>query len=212
MTASKFRSARVLSLAKTAYQRAGTSPDESEVCIALCAATLEGFMNELAFAVRTWTAPPDAVALAGLLDEAEEARASPVAKLRFAAYALSGDFPLKGEQQIQRVSALFRLRNSLMHLRPEPMFTTIDEHPYIEKNLKHSSEIALLISEGLVSLPTNYTGTWRDLVVQQQVARWAYNTTVQTMLWLQSKTQDPSLLSVLGLFTTGLTELNGSAA
>ena len=113
MTGVYFRSPQVLALARSAYERAAANPAEAEVCIALCAATLEGFLNELAYAIRDWTGPPVAVALAGLLAEAEEARASPIAKLRFAAYALSGVFPSKGDLEIQRVSALFRLRNSL---------------------------------------------------------------------------------------------------
>jgi len=178
----------------------------------LCAATLEGFLNELAFAFQTFKGPPAAVALAGLLEEAEEVRASPTAKLRFAAYALSGIFPSKGDRPIQRVKALFQLRNSLMHLRPEQMFTLIDEHPYLEKKPKTPSEVELLIGEGLVALPADYTGTWRDLVVTQSIARWAYNTTVQTMLWLGSLTQDPSVLAVLKTLTVELTELDTKIA
>lgn len=212
MAGASFRSSQVLFLARSAHDRARTTPGEVEVCIALCAATLEGFLNELAYTFRTWTGPPSAVALSGLLDEAEEAHASPVAKLRFAAYALGGSFPSKGGYEIQRVTALFRLRNSLMHLRPEPVFTMLDEHPYLEQNLKPPAEIAFLMNEGLIILPPAYTGTWRDLITKQPVARWAYNTVVQTILWVKSMARDPSILGVLNVQTFGLAELSKDSA
>jgi hypothetical protein len=211
MAGASFRSLEVLSLARSAHDRSQAVPAESEVCIALCAAALEGFFNELAFAFRTWTGSSTAVALAGLLHEAEETHASPVAKLRFAAYALSGTFPSRGDFEIQRVAVLFQLRNSLMHLKPEPIFTLLDGHPYLDKNPKPSSEIKHLMDQGLIRLPSDYTGTWRALVVQQPVARWAYNTAVGTMLWVRQQAKDPPVRSVLNTITLGLKEIDGDA-
>ena len=202
-----YHSGHVLLLAKAAYERSAKLSSESEVCIALSAAAFEGFLNELAHMFRNHEEPESAVALAEVLAEAEDARVSPITKFRLAAFALSGRFPRRDDLTIQRLSALMRLRNSLMHLRPDPVFTLDETYEHQVKNLKPPTEVALLVSEGVVSLPKKYSGSWRQLMSTQEVARWGYNSSVSAMLWLTDAASDPVVEERMRFMTDHLPKL-----
>lgn len=202
-----YHSGHVLLLAKAAHDRSAVSKYEAEVCISLCASALEGFLNETAHSFSLAESSESAVALAEVLTEAENSHLSPVIKFRLAAFIVSGRFPRRGDMVIQRLTVLIKLRNSLMHLKPEPMFTLDEAHPLHDNPQKPPSEVALLISEGVIKVPKNYSGSWRQLVATPDVARWAYMATVDAMQWLTSVAVDTLVRERLEFQTQGLPEI-----
>lgn len=197
-------SGHVLHLARAAHQRSLTSRSEAEVCITLCAAAFEGFLNETAHTFAKFESPESAVALAEILAEAESSRLSAIAKFRMAAFALSGRFPRQGDRVVQRLSALVKLRNAQMHLKPEPVFTLDESHAFYSGPVKPPAEIALLVAEGVIAIPEGFTGTWRQLLSSPAVAQWAYEVTVGAMQWLTSLAVDQPVRQRLSLQTDGI--------
>ena len=177
--AAYLRSGRVLHQAREAYARSLNVMDESDVCIALCAAAFEGFLNEVAFLLRNrlmfphHTGSAQEVALHEVLVEAEEARMQPVAKYRMGMFALTGKFALKGDIVIKRLATVFRLRNSLLHVKPDVIFE-VDRKAGEFKRPKWPPEVDLLVAERVLVAPRDYSETWRTLVSTPPVAAWAY--------------------------------------
>ena len=198
------RSGSTLGLARAAYRRSLEDSREAEVAITLSAAAFEGFLNDLAFALRTWKQPDYVVAAAEVLAEAEEARLQPVIKYRLAMYALTRRFPQKGEIEVQQLAALMKLRNSLLHIKPEPIFTLDDENPRFDGTDKPPSEVQFLISQGIIVLPPKYGGSWRALVTSAAVAEWSYRTSVSAMKRIAATPQDATVKGFFTFFTNGV--------
>ncbi len=198
------RSGSTLGLARAAYQRSLDDAREAEVAITLSAAAFEGFLNDLAFALRTWTQPDYVVAAADVLAEAEEARLQPVIKYRLAMYALSGRFPRKGDLEVQRLASLVKLRNNLLHIKPEPIFTLDDENPRFDGTDRPPSEVQFLISQGVVVLPPKYGGSWRALITSSAVADWSYRTSVAAMKHIAATPQDATVKGFFAFFINGV--------
>jgi hypothetical protein len=142
-----------------------------------------------------------------VLTEAEDARLSALTKFRLAVFILSGRFPRRGELVVQRLAALMRLRNSLMHLHPDPLFTIDESFEHHVKNPKPPPEVALLLSEGVISLPENYSGSWRQLVANQRVAHWGYTASISAMRFLTKNTLDAGMRTYISMLTHGIIEL-----
>ena len=202
-----YHSGHVLVLARQAYERASAQDTESEVSIALSAAAFEGFLNEIAHSFRDATLDERAVALAEVLAECEEARLQPVFKFRLAIYALSQKFPSRGDTIVQRLAALMKLRSSLMHLRPEPVFTLDEAQLGYQGEQKPPSEVALLLAERVIVIPEKYSGTWRRLVSTPAVAKWGYNVCVACMRAVAAAAPDGAVRDRMRLHVEFLADL-----
>ena len=185
-------SRQVLELAAAAYQRSLSWEPEAEVCVTLAAAAFEGFLNELAETFAYEGATGSGALMSELLAEAEAARSQAIFKFRLAAFALTGKLPSKGDQRIQDLTCLVRLRNSMLHLRPEPMFD-LDAEPHIERPL----QISHLIDRKVIQEPHGYVGSWRQLVSDSRVAKWAFETATEALSWIAGASEEENVRLVL---------------
>jgi len=208
------RSGSTLFQARAAYSRSLESSPESEVCIALCVAAFEGFLNEIPLVVRPFDFSNDekAVALSEALLEAEEARLSPVSKYRFAKFVLTDRFPRKGDQDVQRLTAIFKLRNSMLHLKPDPIFNLDPAIQESQSENKPPPEVALLIAEKVIERPIKFSGSWRTLVSTATVAGWTYENIVATMKSFTAVAPSPWVKQQLARLTEHLPDSPKNAA
>lgn len=172
-------SGALFAIAKRASQRAKEEdggvfgPVESAlVALLFSAATLEGYISEVAFlaaAVDKLTAHPSLASLASLVDEIEDSRGSVRLKYLMARVALLGRPFDKGAKPYQDLDLLFRLRDAIVHLKPD----TLTGSP--QKLLEQ------LRSRRLVELPPTGRAIWMLTIATPEVARWASETVGNTI-------------------------------
>lgn len=189
---------QVLELAASAYQRSLSWEPEAEVCITLAAAAFEGFLNELAEAFAYEGATGAGALMSELLTEAEAARTPSIFKFRLAAFALTGTLPCKNDKRVQDLVCLVRLRNSMLHLKPEPMFD-LD----VESNVKRPHDVSHLIARGVIEEPSGYFGSWRQLVSDSRVAKWAFETSSEAIQWIANAANEENVVRVLKFRVSG---------
>ena len=197
-------SGHVLVLAKRALERSRTSASEAEVAITLSVVAFEGFLNEAAHTARGFAGTaPQVDALFDVLEEADAARVQLLAKYRFAMYALTGRFPSKGGSISRELEAAIRIRNGLMHLRPEAVFL-LDHEESSDQLLAPPKEVRYLISAGVIDGPLCSGQPWRHVVATPAVAEWAIGVTTRAILSVVESIPDGYLKQVLAMTTRGL--------
>jgi len=172
-------SGALFAIAKRASERAKEEdggifgPVESAlVALLFSAATLEGYISEVAFlsgAVDTLAAHQSLTSLSSLVDEIEDSRGSVRLKYLMARAALHGRPFDKGAKPYQDFDLLFRLRDAIVHLKPD----TLTGSP--QKLLEQ------LRSRGLVDLPQDGAAVWMLTIATPEVARWACETVGNTI-------------------------------
>jgi hypothetical protein len=195
-------SGALFAIAKRASQRVKEEdggiigPVESAlVALLFSAATLEGYISEVAFisrAVDKLAAHPPLASLLSLVDEVEDSRGSVRLKYLMARVALHGRPFDKGAKPHQDLDLLFRLRDAVVHLKPD--------------NLTGSPQKLLeqLRSRGLVDLPEEGAAVWMLTIATPEVARWACDTVGNTIRALFDAVDVPEdLASFNKKFTDG---------
>lgn len=173
---SYFLSSGVLYLeAKKAYERTKSAPSDIEcnqndalTALLFSAATLEAFIAELAFhaqtSVRLFPTLSPVQALASALKEVEASRGSVRLKYIVAKAVLSGDTYDKGTQPYQDFDLLIRIRDSIVHLKPE----RITQEPH--------KIVSALMAKGLCDrVDPHVKSSWVYQITTRAVARWACN-------------------------------------
>lgn len=198
----------LLVLARRCYERIGAQTSESQIPIILAAVALEGFINDLEHHARTASelgspSPPIASALARALATAEAERASVLLKIGIAHVVMSGSFPDRGSQPYQDIELLFRLRNLLVHSKPEMVeFGEPGKTPDCPKIVRS------LASRGVIKTPAAGASVgWQQYVVVPAVAAWAYNTAVRSMKWIATIATEDWLRLFMALQTKDLDEI-----
>jgi hypothetical protein len=162
-------------LAKAAYQNTKSASsdtladqDDALVAIIFSAATLEAFIMELAHLAAidaaSSTRESPARLLAAVLTEAEESCASVRLKYCVSKALLSRRTYDKGAKPYQDFHLLFRVRDSIVHLKPE----RIEEEPH--KIVKALSSMGLCERED-----PHARSSWLAQISTRAVARWACN-------------------------------------
>jgi hypothetical protein len=185
---------------------ADDGPDaEPRLAVVMAAIALEGFMNELEdqAATDSFGPSPNAANLAIALEAIEEGRGSLLTKITIAHLALTGSMPDKGSQPLQDIALLMKLRNLLVHARPEVVelgeVGTTKEQPRI---------VRACVSRGLIPMPpVGSPVAWQQFVLVPAVARWAFNTGVRGMGWIVGLVPEGPLRELLGLRIEFLKEL-----
>jgi hypothetical protein len=113
---------------------------EAIAAIVLSAAATEAFVNELPVRIRNAIdrgdkIPTPMVTCAVALDELESANAKTTSKYQIAALTLSGAAFDTGARPYQGFEQLYRLRNAVMHPKPDPeikkLLTEYEHEPTI---------------------------------------------------------------------------------
>lgn len=191
-------SPQLFGIAHTAYDRSRTIADDALVAILFSAAALEGFVNEVAELARIHSdgLSPDAVtALAALLAEAERFNGQVALKIQIYSSILTGVPFDRGGRLYQDFELLFKLRNSLAHLRPESVRTAQSADGF---NYEPHTIVRTLTSRGIISPPSmDLPRAWTELIATPDVARWAFNSAVAMARALVDQIEGPFQLKLL---------------
>jgi hypothetical protein len=185
---------------------------------------LEAFMNEMTEyaneSVSTLAAsvPPEVKLFAQVMTDAEESRAKFESKLSLGKWILSGKNLDRGAQPYQDLGLLIRLRNDLVHFKPNDRFvlgTPIEEG--------HKALIQRFGNKNILANNKSMAGDWTYLVQTKAVAEWSCRTAAQVVRDFCFGTPQSGFESVLnfllGTFESSITildamstpELSGSA-
>lgn len=169
-----------IALARNAYRKyLKETPDhpakyQALVAIVFSAASLEAFINELTQAAfkRQLESPEVIQSFASLLNEIEESRGSTRLKFQIGWATLTGKPYDKGKAPYQDFSNLIKLRDQIMHLKPqkETEFTSVDDLVDNESFKLVSSLPKNLLTGG------DNPGNWIEAISTKEVAKWACNT------------------------------------
>lgn len=169
---------RCKALASTQADRDGCeSPvEEALSCILLAAAGAEAFINELGYELAnhnelaSTVTPTEVKQAAFYLRRLEEYNGQTLLKYEFAVTALTGKQPDIGAAPFQNLSALFTLRNCLMHAK-EPSTLGISEDV---PSTPTPNVIKRLITAKLTRrMPPDYRTHWSSHLMTERVAHWA---------------------------------------
>ncbi len=169
-----------IALARNAYRKylKETSDHPAKyqalVAIVFSAASLEAFINELTEAtLRRYSESPESIqSFANLLNEIEESRGSTRLKFQLGRATLTGKPYDKGKAPYQDFSCLLKLRDQIMHLKPqnETEFMSVDDLAD-----KESLKLVSCLPKNLLP-DDNNPGNWIEAINTQEVAKWACNT------------------------------------
>jgi hypothetical protein len=202
-------SGHIFVLARRCYDRIGAQRTESQIVVILAVVALEGFINELEVHAHLASQGGSSVVahtLSRALRVAEEERASTLLKINVAHLAMTGEFPDKGAQPYQDIELLFRLRNLLVHARPESV-----EFGEPGKEAEHPKIVRSFVSRGVIPAPNaGAVIAWQEYVIVPGVAAWAYNTAVRAVIWITGGAKEPRLRTLLEFHTNDIAEIDAS--
>jgi hypothetical protein len=175
-----FSAGHLLAVAIDGYRMIATDvPDDTPgqpsalISIIFSAAALEGFINEVAeLAADPWRGSEDENSasigqLATVLDEVERGRGSTRLKYQMAMVTLAQRMYPRGEQPYQDFDLLFRVRDALLHYRPE-----VAEFE-IGGRAEDSTLVRALRSRNILSrFSTTTVAGWVSLVETRAAAKW----------------------------------------
>jgi hypothetical protein len=147
------------------------------VSVVFSVVALEAFLNEITehaqemCAYQPTVEGNEAVLFSQVMGDAEESHVRLESKLTLAKWILSGKTMDRGAQPYQDLALLIRLRNDLIHLKPNKLFvhgvTTNEEaHKDLMKRFKGKQILA----------NDRQTGSWTSLVQTKAVAEWSCRT------------------------------------
>lgn len=155
-------------------------PSDAIVAILLAAASAEAFINEFAEILEMDKSDlghrqllPPLRACADALVEVEDARGSLSLKYLIASQILSGSMFDKGSNPYQDFAVLIKLRNDLMHLKPQDTFV----HSVGSTAVQVPKYIEALQQRGLARTPSPKVGiSWFNRLQTAEMAKWACDT------------------------------------
>jgi hypothetical protein len=169
-------------LARKAYERSKEESWEASVSIMLSAMTLECYVNELSHRVADYQKHEsigELKNLAFLLGEYEKNKNSLLSKIELIHFCLSGEKADKGSRHFQDITMLLKLRNALVHRKPEPTGNFIDDPDAVYSMHPFTS---FLVERGIIERPSEkMPPVWSYTISQPPVAAWAYNTVVDAI-------------------------------
>ncbi|WP_445357964.1 hypothetical protein [Microbulbifer sp. ANSA005] len=184
-------------LAKKAYERSKDESWEASVSIMLSAMTLECYVNELSHRVSDFQRhePIEELKNLGfLLGEYEKNKNSLQSKIELIHFCLSGEKADKGSKYFQDISMLIKLRNALVHRKPE---STGDFGADPDAVYSLHPFTSFLVERGLIHRPSEkMPPVWSYTVSQPSVAAWAYNTVVEAITTTVSMLPDSTTKSI----------------
>lgn len=171
----------ILVLAKRAYERSLEEHSESFVSITLSAMALECYINDF-----THQSSQDILSinvkplkdLSYVLATLEDLKFSLISKIEMIHYLLSDEQMDRGARKHQDLTMLIRLRNELVHRKPEDTglfgIEGIETEPH--------KYVRFFSNRGIIEKPSSDAPpTWSQYLNNPDVAKWAFNTVVTTI-------------------------------
>ncbi len=139
----------------------------------------------------------EAILFAQVMGDAEEAHARLESKFTLAKWILSGRNVNRGGQPYQDFALLMRLRNDLVHTKPNKLFV----HGVTTNEEAHGALLARFRDKNILA-DDNVTGSWTYLAQTKAVAEWSLRLTSSTTCapGLLKSASRPSWISSTSLF------------
>lgn len=174
------------------------------ISIVFAVASLEAFINESIELAADWSQnpkePPIVSAFAQIMQDFDRLRVPTESRFQTAHWVLTGQPYNKGIQPYQDFALLMKVRNTLVHYKPDPAVEIAAERVAATALPKSHSILEPLRAKGvLAELPQGVQGSWILLIGTKAVAEWACHTTSQIVLDLLGKLPRSSWGDVLGI-------------
>ncbi len=182
-SSTSFLSSTLFNIALRASEKRPLDYYSSIISVVFAAAALESFLNDLTEAIEIddlSLEQPEQMDTRKILSrfreamsEAERKRGNVLYKVQLCQLALTGTCYKKGKQPYQDLALLVRLRNYLLHLRPERV--DIDGDFQRKRRGQHEKLCSALRSRGLLhySAEKDWHKSWIHLVLAAEVGEWA---------------------------------------
>jgi hypothetical protein len=189
LTISSYSSGHLFFIAKEAYNRTtlGAKSDQDPgkvdaiVAIIFSAISLEAFINELTEIASNKNYKDyfseSVQSFAEVLSSVEESRGSTQLKYMLTNQMFTGSVYKKGQQPYQDFLSLFKLRDSLVHLKPQSEHK--DTLSGITKNTNKPKVVEGLPKNLLAKFEDGVSSNWISSISTRAMARWACNTSSQ---------------------------------
>jgi hypothetical protein len=166
--------------------------------IILSTVALECFVNETVerLSYKNYRQPGVNLSVAASwLEFVESKKGNTLEKLEAFHLAFKGEKADRGGLPYQDLALLYQLRNELVHRKPEP-FGDWDPNDKIKEYEPHRF-VRLLSQRGIVTKPPgNSPPIWSQFVLQDKTAKWAFNTAVSGVRYLQSMLPESSFAEI----------------
>lgn len=168
----------LLFLAGNAYKRSLDDHYESFVSIMLSAMSLECYIND--FSKMISNTPESEIRslqdLSFILDTLENSKASLIIKIEVIHHALTGQVMEKGSADHQELVMLIRLRNELVHRKPE---SENGWGPDPKAEHEPHNIVKFFSDKGIIERPSpKAPPVWSQYTNEPEVAQWAFNCAV----------------------------------
>jgi len=153
------------------------------VAIILAATAIEAYLHEsIEYAqmiVKDGPEKDEVETVASIINDFEKKRASTVVKVEIAHFIFTGKRLDRSETQFQHYALLRRIRNHLVHKKPEVIETTASKDTEPHKLVKALAEL------GVIELPPQgFAPLWEQYVCVPQVAAWAHDVAVDMVRFI----------------------------
>jgi hypothetical protein len=190
----------LLQMARKACERSRTYPPEAIAAIVLSVIGFEAFLNEM---VELSSGPPhpsdepeEVKAFGAILEDLEQQKAPIDVKVQVAYYIFKRQRLDKGELPYQDFDLLIRIRNALVHKKPEKWSMIAEGEAFEPHKL-----VKRLADRKVIPPPTPEAPPELFIpICRQEVAKWAYNVVVEMISFLTEVIPPSKLKEFLSLF------------
>jgi hypothetical protein len=208
LRATFYSSLTLFDLACKAYRQSKADPSQAIVALVFAAITIEAFLNDMVEVASSplWEEqrPKEVEAFASVLSDLEQQRAQIGLKIQMAHYIFEGRQIDKGGLPYQSFDLLVKLRNALIHYKPEKL----DEPSSEDGRFEAHRFVKRLAERGAIRWPKpGATPHWPAIISDPGVARWACNVAVQMIEYLVDLVPSSDLKKVLVLMTEKVEEV-----
>ena len=165
-------------IAASAYKQSYTTSSESLTTIIFSFIGIESFINILAEvasgSLLSLKTPPSIITLGKILNELDTTGNSLANKYQITRFVLTGELYDKGTLPYQDFECLIKIRNSLIHSRPD-RFTMPSQTTDASK--EYPKFICHLDNRKIINKPEGLPfSSWESLIAVPDVAYWSYKT------------------------------------
>ena len=195
-----YQAGHIFLVARRAYERSVADSSEAMPSIILSTVAFECFVNETIESLSNESYREPGVNLsvaASWLEFVESKKGSTLEKLEAFHLAFKGKKADRGSSPYQDISLLYQLRNELVHRKPEP-FGDWDPNNK-EKTYEPHRFVRLLSQKGIVTTPpAHLPPIWSQFVLHDRTAKWAFNTAVSGVRYVQSLLPESGFAVITG--------------
>jgi len=197
-------------IAASAYKRSHTTSSESLTTILFSFIGIESFINILtevtSGSLLSLKTPPLIITLGKILNELDTTGHSLANKYQITRLVLTGELYDKGTLPYQDFDCLIKIRNALIHSRPDRFTMPLKD---TEPSKEYPKFIWHLINRKIIPKPERLPfSSWESLITVPDVACWSYNTAYEMIISIIEVFPECSIKLLLNMLPPSIESLN----